>query len=92
MELRGVTVLEPMILKEPVSIEPVDVDGVVGVPLHPARKEANSSITARGIIHIFVDFCKLFSPLIFLFRWFRSASAHLLLEYKGEFNGALTDC
>ena len=92
MELSGVTVLEPMILKEPDSVEAVDVDVEVGVPLHPARKEANSSVTARGINHIFLEVCKLFSPLSFSFRWFRSASVHLLLEYKEDFNGALTHC
>ena len=95
MELSGVTVLEPMILKEPDSVEAVDVDVEVGVPLHPARKETNSSVTARGINHIFLEVCKLFSPLLFLlfsFRWLRSASVHLLLEYKEDFNGALTHC
>ena len=92
MELSGVTVLEPMILKEPDSVEAVDVDVEVGVPLHPVRKEANSSVTARGMNHIFLEVCKLFSPLLFSFRWLRSASVHLLLEYKEDFNGALTHC
>ena len=65
IELSGVTVFEPMILKEPDSVEVVDVAGVVGVPLQPARKKANSSVTARGISHFLLDVCKLFSSLIY---------------------------
>jgi hypothetical protein len=92
IELSGVTVFEPMILKEPDIVEPGDVEDAVGVPLHPTRKMANSSVAARVISQIFLDVCKLFSPLIFLYRWFRSASDHLLLEYNGDFNGSLTHC
>jgi hypothetical protein len=65
IELSGVTVFEPMILKEPDNVEDVDVTGVVGVLPQPARKEARSSITARGMSHILVDGCKLFSPLLY---------------------------
>jgi hypothetical protein len=63
-ELSGVTVFEPIILKEP------ERAGVVGlgveVLLQPARTRAKSSVATRGMNHFWVDLCKLFFLLIYL--------------------------
>ena len=57
-ELNGVTVFEPIILKEP---ERTDVVGLgVDVLLQPARIRAISIIAAKGMNHFGVDRCKLF--------------------------------
>jgi len=61
-------------LKEPDSVEVVDVAGVVGVLLHPTRREESSSANVSGMSHIFFGVCKIFSSFILLFRWSRSAS------------------
>jgi hypothetical protein len=72
-----------MILKEPDSVDVVDVAGVVGVLLHPTRREATSTAAVRGMNHICFDICKLFSSFIFLFRWFRSASIPSINRIQG---------
>jgi len=65
-ELSGVTVLEPMILNEPVSAGSVDTTGVVAVPLlHPAKRKSVSIIAESSMNHIFLGVRNLYPPYIF---------------------------
>ncbi len=87
--------LEPSISIVPERVGAAGVDGVsaVGVDEHPASKTVTIKKLAIGNMnHFLTDLCKLISPFIFDLDGLRSASVHLIPEYRADFKSSLRLC
>ena len=87
--------LEPSISIVPERVEAVGFgEGGVGCEFEqPASKTITiSTLATDSINHFLTDLCKLLSPFIFDSDGLRSASVHLIPEYRADFKSGLRLC